>query len=450
MTIRKKVAAAAVAASILSLSGEALAGGFQLNEQSVTGLGRAYAGQGIMGDDLSAAWYNPAGLTLLPGTQIQLGGYTNNLDIDYEGKSGATENGRKRTSPILHEYITHQFSDNIWGGLAVIMPFGLSDSYDKDWEGAARGYDARLMTIAINPSIGWKLNEKVSLGAGFTAQYIDATVSMKRSMLGQNVYTRLNDATDWGYGWNVGAMWSPTDSFRLGFGYRGSFTHKAHGNVKFSTDEKGSKTAAAAAAAARSNPQMAARMVAAMQQLGVSAADMMSLAQGGSITLDGGAQMDSPASAHVSWVWKYSQKLRLSGSVRWTDWSSFDKLIINAGSLPHSETDVPMKWRDSWFFSLGYDLDITPKWTIRGGVAYDRSPIGNSRYRTALIPDANRVWATLGATYRFDEHWQFDLAATHIHGIGNRDLYASPDSEKIGRYKKLNCYMVGAGIVYRF
>ena len=453
MTIRKKIVLTAAAAAVLSLSGPAFAGGFQLNEQSITGLGRAFAGEGIMGDDLSATWYNPAGMTLLSGTQVQLGGVENAMDMSYKGTDGSTENGRKRISPILHQMVTHQFNDKIWGGLAIVMPFGLADSYNQNWEGAERGYDAKLLTININPSVAWKINDKFSVGAGFSAQYIDATVSMKRNLLGQNVYSRL-DADDWGYGWNIGGMWSATDNFRMGFGYRSAITHKAHGTVKLTTDAAGQKAIVAAAQNAKLNPgsTQAASMIAAMRQANLSFADVMGIAQSGAMTLNGGAQMDAPANANLTFVWKYSPKMRLSGSIRWTDWSSFDNLIINAGGLPHSQTDVPMKWRDSWFFSLGYDLDITPKWTIRGGVAYDRPPISNPRYRTALIPDANRIWATLGATYRMNEHWQFDIAATHIHGIGERNLYASQDanSQKIGRFDKLNCYMVGAGVVYRF
>ena len=75
MTLSKKIIASLTLAAAAGLSSSAFAAGFQLNEQSITGMGRSYAGEGIIGDDLSAAWYNPAGMTLLPGTQIQVGGY---------------------------------------------------------------------------------------------------------------------------------------------------------------------------------------------------------------------------------------------------------------------------------------------------------------------------------------------------------------------------------------
>ena len=108
-----------------------------------------------------------------------------------------------------------------------------------------------------------------------------------------------------------------------------------------------------------------------------------------------------------------------------------------------------MNWRDTWFASVGYDLDITPQWTIRGGVAFDRSPVRHAVDRTSLVPDANRIWATLGATWKPTKNLQIDLAATHLHGIGNSDLYDDA-GKKIGHYDKLNCWMYGAGVVYRF
>lgn len=446
MTPSKKIIACLTLAAAASLSNSAFAAGFQLNEQSVAGMGRSYAGEGIMGDDLSAAWYNPAGMTLLPGTQIQIGGYDVEMDLSYKGENGSSENGRKRSSPIIYEYITHQFSPDLWGGMAITMPYGMSTSFGSDWEGSGRGYDARLLTITLNPSLAWKVSDKLSLGAGFQAQHIDATVSMTKSVLGKaNAYSRL-EATDWGYGWNVGAMWTPTENLRIGAAFRSQMNHHARGHVKMSVDEN----TQAALGQYASLPE--AYIQAMLQGTGLTAADFMSVVSNGSVSLPGGAGMKSPANANLTFVWKYSPTLRLSGALRWTDWSSLDTLQITAGGVPHKDSDVQMNWRDTWFVSLGYDLDITPKWTIRGGVAYDRSPIKNARDRTALVPDANRLWASLGATYRWDEHWQFDMAAMHVHAIGNKDLYASnePGSKKLGKFKDLNSYIFGASVLYRF
>lgn len=78
----------ALVAGLLAAAPLAQAAGFQLSEQSVVGLGRAHAGAGVVGDDLSAVFYNPAGMTLIEGTQIQ-GGFTYaEIDAPFEGKGG--------------------------------------------------------------------------------------------------------------------------------------------------------------------------------------------------------------------------------------------------------------------------------------------------------------------------------------------------------------------------
>ena len=70
------------------------AAGFQLSEQSAIQMGRAMAGAGVVGDDLSAVHYNPAGMTLLSGTRMQATGTWVAVNLDYEGDSGQSENGR--------------------------------------------------------------------------------------------------------------------------------------------------------------------------------------------------------------------------------------------------------------------------------------------------------------------------------------------------------------------
>ena len=106
-----KLAAAATLSA--ALSSAAVAGGFMLTEQSVAGLGRAYAGAGIVGDDLSAVWYNPAGMSLLSGTAVQMGAVVADLDLPVTTESGEKENGRKHGVPVPNMYIVHQIKPKI-------------------------------------------------------------------------------------------------------------------------------------------------------------------------------------------------------------------------------------------------------------------------------------------------------------------------------------------------
>ena len=88
MKTSKKLLAGLMFSSLAAVSTSAIGAGFQLTEQSVVSMARSHAGAGIVGDDVSAVWYNPAGMTLLPGTQLQLSSTIVDLDIEYKGLNG--------------------------------------------------------------------------------------------------------------------------------------------------------------------------------------------------------------------------------------------------------------------------------------------------------------------------------------------------------------------------
>ena len=66
----------------------------------------------------------------------------------------------------------------------------------------------------------------------------------------------------------------------------------------------------------------------------------------------------------------------------------------------------------------------------------------------AVIPDTDRLWLSLGATYHFNKQLQFDMGATYLMGVGDMDLYSN--GEKIGEYQSLDAYLVGFQAQYRF
>ena len=133
MKMTMKAAAAAVMA--VCAASAAHAAGFMLTEQSAGALGRAYAGVGVDGTDISGVYYNPATMTLHPGTQIQAGFVAVGLDLAFEGKdkdgNPIAENGQYNTQAIPHGYISHQLTDSVWLGLAMTVPFGMGTEYDE-------------------------------------------------------------------------------------------------------------------------------------------------------------------------------------------------------------------------------------------------------------------------------------------------------------------------------
>lgn len=417
MKMTMKAAAAAVMA--VCAASAAHAAGFMLTEQSAGALGRAYAGVGVDGTDISGVYYNPATMTLHPGTQIQAGFVAVGLDLAYEGNDGSTENGQYNTQAIPHGYISHQLTDNMWIGLAMTVPFGMGTEYDDNWPLAYKGISAEVLTFDFNPNVAWKVSDKLSLGAGISIQYASADLKMQdlisNEMPGLGTANGEVDADSIAWGFNVGLMWSPLDNLRFGLSYRSRINHNADGDFTFS------------------NPK------------GPGASHVPTDA------FDATATISTPAWAMATAAWDVNDLLSLYATFRWTDWSSFDTLDIKSPALESKGgvKTVENHWQDTYLFSVGADLRFTNWWTFRAGIGYETSPIDDPKYRTAIIPDADRWWFALGSSFQATESMQIDVSAAWLHGTGERDLYNTA-GQVDGSFDKLDAYLFGVQLVYKF
>ncbi len=430
MKMTMKAAAAAVMA--VCAASAAHAAGFMLTEQSAGALGRAYAGVGVDGTDLSGVYYNPATMTLHPGTQIQAGFVAVGLDLAFEGTNdyaGVTENGQYNTQAIPHGYISHQLTDSMWIGLAMTVPFGMGTEYKDDWRLANRGISAEVLTFDFNPNVAWKVSDKLSLGAGMSIQYAAADLKMQDKLAGLSVNGEV-DADSIAWGFNVGVMWSPLENLRFGLSYRSRVNHNADGDFTLSGGN--------------------AYVDGALGQMG--------LAQG--VPYDATATISTPAWAMATAAWDVNSLLSLYATFRWTDWSSFDTLDIKSpkGLLPLGGTKtVENHWQDTYLVSVGADLRFTNWWTFRAGIGYETSAVDDPKYRTAIIPDADRLWLALGSSFKATKNMQIDVSAAWLHGIGERNLWSSDGSNptegtpgKAGKFEDLDAYLFGVQLVYKF
>ena len=435
-----KIAAAAAAALVSTSS--AFAAGFMLTEQSAGALGRAYAGVGVDGTDLSGVYYNPATMTLHPGTQIQAGFVAVGLDLAFEGNDGTSENGQYNTQAIPHGYISHQINDSMWIGLAMTVPFGMGTEYDDNWKYANRGISAEVLTFDFNPNVAWKVSEKLSIGAGMSIQYAAADLKKRKDIPGDAMDMGGNisvdgevDADSWAWGFNVGLMWSPLENLRFGLSYRSKINHHADGDLEVTNAKLGGQSVA---------------MVDTMlSQLGVLG------------THDASASLSTPAWAMATAAWDVNELLSLYATFRWTDWSSFKELNIDGGSVsvPTMNGVIPLglgdsitnEWQDTYLFSVGADFRFTNWWTCRAGIGYETSPIDNPSYRTAIIPDADRWWFAIGSSFQATDNMQIDVAAAMLHGVGEGSVYKEQgSSEKVGHFENLDAFLFGVQMVYKF
>ncbi len=431
MKMTMKAAAAAVMA--VCAASAAHAAGFMLTEQSAGALGRAYAGVGVDGTDISGVYYNPATMTLHPGTTIQAGFVAVGLDLAFEGedKDGnpTTENGQYNTQAIPHGYISHQLTDNMWIGLAMTVPFGMGTEYKDGWAWNNRGISAEVLTFDFNPNVAWKVSDKLSLGAGMSIQYAAADLKMQQTM-----HTAMGNVSGYGevdadslaWGFNVGLMWSPLENLRFGLSYRSRINHNADGDLE-------------------------------LTNLALDLGNEMSMPLN-PMTVDATATISTPAWLMATAAWDVNDLLSLYATFRWTDWSSFDELQINGGKITTGDnvnSTIKNKWQDTYLVSVGADLRVTNWWTFRAGIGYETSAVDDPKYRTAIIPDADRLWLALGSSFKATENMQIDVSAAWLHGIGERNLWGSTkpdgsDLREVGKFEDLDAYLFGVQLVYKF
>ena len=415
-----KAAAAAVMA--VCAASAAHAAGFMLTEQSAGALGRAYAGVGVDGTDISGVYYNPATMTLHPGTQIQAGFVAVGLDLAYEGNDGSTENGQYNTQAIPHGYISHQLTDNMWIGLAMTVPFGMGTEYKDDWRLANRGISAEVLTFDFNPNVAWKVSDKLSLGAGMSIQYAAADLKMQEN-LGIAKLDGEVDADSIAWGFNFGLMWSPLENLRFGLSYRSKVNHNAEGD--FTIDN--------------------------IRDVSEGFENIYGLA---GTYGDARATISAPAWAMATAAWDVNELLSLYATFRWTDWSSFDTLDIKSSglNLVGGVKTVENHWQDTYLVSVGADLRFMNWWTFRAGIGYETSAVDDPKYRTAIIPDADRLWLALGSSFKATENMQIDVSAAWLHGIGERNLWDKDTAggTEVGKFEDLDAYLFGVQLVYKF
>ncbi len=345
------------------------AAGFALIEQNVSGLGNAFAGQAASAQDASTIFFNPAGMTLLPDSQLVLAGHLIKPQAEFSGSvspaiGGGDGGDAGDLAFVPNAYYAQRVAPGVSVGLGLTAPFGLKTEYDSTWMGRTQAIKSELKTINLNPSVAWQVNEALSLGAGVSFQYIEATLSSSAGAAG--VATVNGD--DYGWGFNLGALWRLSEATRIGFAYRSEIDNSLEGDVEFGV------------------------------------ASMLN----GSVTAD----VTLPDSASLSLFQKLGARWELLADVTWTGWSDFDELrIVRTSGATLSLT--PENWDDSWRYSVGANYHLDDALTLRGGVAYDETPVADA-FRTARIPDESRTWLAFGAQYRLSASSAIDVGYAHL------------------------------------
>lgn len=388
------VLAGALGLAVSVASGAALAGAFFIPQQSISGLGRAFAGGAAAATDASTAFSNPAGMTELTRAEATTGAslFNSRLSFSNAGSTAATVgtggapvaygggDGGNPFAPqvVPNIYLAHPLMDRrLWLGLGITAPYGLALKYDRDWFGRYDSVKSKLTVVNIGPSVAYALDDLVSVGAGIDIQYAHAVLSnavpdvlrVGGPSAGSDGYSEL-DGSDWSAGFNAGVLIKPLPSTRIGAHFRSGISHRLDGTSTISG-------------------------------LG----GPLAAANGRRI---GETDLDLPDIVSLAVAHKVHPGLTLLAEAQWFNWSRFEEIRVKFDDGSPDQV-IPQNYDDSIAVSVGFDYALDDDLSLRGGFRYDQTPTVDA-FRQTSVPDADSYAVAVGASYAPWDQVVVDLA----------------------------------------
>ncbi|CAI07407.1 OmpP1/FadL family transporter [Aromatoleum aromaticum] len=395
--------ARAVPAALLTMaSGLASAAGFQLMEQNASGLGNAYAGSAAVAENAATIFFNPAGMTQLQAREASFGvtAVRPSFEFSDKGSQSGVLRGEGDDAggweALPNAYLSWALNKDLYVGVGLGAPFGLVTDYDESWVGGAQSLNFEIKTYNINPSIAYRVNDKLSLGAGLNWQRAEAEYERIAAVapgLATTFATLDVDSDAWG--WNIGVLFTPSPSMKIGVSYRSRIEHELEGDLKL-------KGTLAGRVPQTSNGKAR-------------------------------ADVDLPDTLIMSVAQKIDERWEMLGDLSWTGWSSIRKVDIDRRSGPLSGVTVQTldtDYRDSWRVALGANYKLNDAWKLKFGVAYDQAPVRSRDRRLVALPDNDRTWYALGAQWKATKTTTLDVGGAYLYV---RDTKIDNDQSAAGR-----------------
>jgi long-chain fatty acid transport protein len=399
-----------------AFAGSASAAGFQLLEQTASGIGNAYAGSAAVAENASTIFYNPAGMTQLKDHEASFGLTAIKPSFKFHNNgstsgtlAGAGDGGDAgQWGWVPNGYLSWALNKDLYVGIGLGAPFGLMTDYDSPWKGSAQSNKFDVKTYNINPSVAWKVNDTVSVGAGLNWQRLTAEYQRQLAIVptvppglpGNTPLTLKVDDNAWG--WNAGALFHLTPVTKLGLSYRSKINYSATGQIT-----------------------------------GGSPSPVVNGAVGANVK----ASISMPDTFIASLSHQLTDRWEVLGDISWTGWSSIPKIDIVRTSGAAAGTvaqTLNTDFRDTWRFALGGTYKINDAWKWKVGIAYDETPVKGASTRLASLPDNDRIWLSTGAQWKVSQNSTLDFGLTYLYlkdaDINNNQL-TSGQGTLNGTYK---------------
>ncbi|APZ07397.1 MULTISPECIES: long-chain fatty acid transporter FadL [Kosakonia] len=411
MSQKTRFTKSALAVAVALVSTQAWSAGFQLNEFSASGLGRAYSGEGAIADDAGNASRNPALITMFDRPTFSGGAVFVDPGVDVTGRSAignnASQDNIAPTAWVPNLHFVAPINDQFGWGASVTSNYGLATEFNNNYTAGSMGGKTDLETLNLNLSGAYRLDNNWSFGLGFDAVYARAKIERYAGDLPQQVDAATGGAfglsglippdtqiahlkgNEWGFGWNAGILYELDKNNRWGLTYRSEV------KVDFDGDYKSSLPTAVNTLA---------------PALGLNG---LPFATGGA-TIPGSLTLNLPEMWEVSGYNRVDPQWAIHYSLAYTSWSQFQQLKAT-GNQGQQLFYKEEGFKDAYRIALGTTYYMDDNWTFRGGIAFDDSPVPADK-RSISIPDQDRLWLSTGATYAFNKDASVDVGVSYMHG----------------------------------
>ena len=391
MSVRhlKSVLLACSGAAVLLVAATAAnAGGFALREQSAAGQGSSFAGIAA-GGALSSMYWNASTMTQYSGKAFEIDGTgifpkanhtptTSTLATAAGGFNPAYLNGVSNSgepAAVPATYSSWQINDKLWLGMSVNSPFGLAVSFPPAWAGSGYAQSSSVKTLNAAPSVAYKVNDMLSLSVGVQVQWMTVTYGQLTGAVPNN--SAVIGGSGYGYGFTLGATFTPMPGPVIGIGYRSAINQKINGTLSTSSTVPATTT--------------------------------------GSIN----TTLNLPDQLSLGLRQKLWDRWTLLAGFEFANWARIGTASIMQGSgaaatLGGAAIQLPFQYSNSYFYSLGFEYGVFDNLTLRTGIAFEKSPITDG-VRTPRLPDNDRMWYSVGATYKAPfKGLTFDVGYSYI------------------------------------
>lgn len=436
--------------------------GFAILEQSPRGLGTSFAGMAAKIDDPGALYYNPAVSAWFKESQVMLGLHvirsnaTFSNDGSYytdgngtiigaiQGDNGGNAGGY---SMVPNTYMVIPFAEDWAFGFGITATSGTATSWGPEWVGRYQAIKTAATAIDFSPSLSWMATENLSIGAGLDIQYMQqekinavdgylaayhildkagytgpqiAAILAGQSPGSMDTIVEINEDS-LALGWNVGMLYQPVETTRIGFSYRSRISHSPEGDAEVTT------------------PNVPLPLLG----QGMNLASLYGMADV-LVDTDTESDMDLPPMFIFGLYQRLGEKWALLLDVEHTMWSSIDE-VTTVFDSEQPDHVTQFEWEDTWRVAVGAEWYYNETYTFRVGAAWDQAPCKETEFRTPRMPDVDRYWASLGLTYKFSETLEFDVAYMHLFmDQGDASYY------DINTYQVMNGNYVGSADLFSF